>query len=277
MNRKPAIRPTHLFLMGVSIIILGILIPSFFINPFSTVGFSIIIGLSIILFAYALFSINTIKNKGTRSIKWLILPIMAVLVAGGGAYLYHSYQKQIKDKVYNIGDVVSLPGFDFKVSSVDYGKIPLDTKGIDITSRKDCSVVPQDQKHDCDWYNWPRRNAQNYLNDNYRANIKYEVHAKEIVQGKDLDISIVPDSGREIFFNDKQSRHGGNSHYGDTFSFITALDLEYTVSPRTDFGGVLNKDITRRGSMEVDLKNSEQVFDVIVKYHGETRTIRVTK
>lgn len=265
------IKPIHLVLTGAVVIILGILIPSLFINAFSTIGFSLIIGLLILVAAYIFFSINTVKSKGARTVKWLILPVIVIGLGVGGFYVYQNYQQGLKDKVYAVGDTVSMPGFDFTVIKVDDSKVPLDSNGVNLVDRKDCTVVSKDEAHDCDWYNWPRKNAQNYINDYYRANIEYEVVAKEPIQGKDLSVSIVPDSGREIIYNT------GSDSNSDMYSFLWVLNLNYTANPKSDFGGMVNKGITRRGSVGVDLKNSEQVFDVVAKYHGETRTIRVSK
>lgn len=268
MSKKPAIKPIHLVLIGTAIIILGILIPSLLINAFSTIGFSIIIGLLIIVSAYVFFSINTVKAKGARTIKWLLIPVVIALVGGGVFYAYHNYQQSMKDKVYSAGDVIKLPEFDFTVSKVDFSKIPLNTKDVNLDDRKDCS---NDQSHECTWYNWPRSNAQNYLNEYYRANIEYSVDAKEPVQGKDLKVSVVPDSGREIIFNT------GSESNDDLYSFLWVLKLDYTANPKSDFGGMVNRGIVRKGSLGVDLKNSEKVFDIVVSYHGETRIIRISR
>ena len=265
------IKPSQIALLGLVIIVLGILIPSFFINAFSTMGLSVIIGLVIIVSAYILFSINTIKSKGSRTIRWLLLPVIIVLLVSVGFYINHSYQQNQKNKIYTVNETVKMPGFDFKVLKAEYSEVPIDTRGIDLNDRKDCSKVPEEEKHDCDWYNWPRRNAQNYLNEYTRATVSYEVTADKVVDGKKLSVNILPDSGRELNYNT------GSDSYDDLYSFTWELNIDYTANPKSDFGGNVNSGITRKGSIGADLKNSEQVFDVVVSYEGETRTIRLNR
>lgn len=275
MSKKTTIKPVHLVLVGLAIIILGILIPSFFINAFSTIGFAIIIGCLILLSAYAFFAVNLVRSKGKKTIKWLALPVILALLIGGGLFANYKHLQYLDEKIYSVGDTVKMQGFDFKVSKVDFSKVPLDTKNVNLSDRKDCNQVPKDEKGDCDWYNWPRRNAQDYINGNYRATISYEVTAdNEPIQGHDVSINVLPDSGRELAYNVDESKQTGSN---EEFSFLWVLDLPYTLNPRSDFGGAVNRGITRKGTIGVDLKNSEQVFDVVVKYHGKTRVVRISK
>ncbi len=277
LQQKNGVRPQHIIMTGLIIVVLGTTIPLFFINPLSAMGFSIIIGLALLLVGYILYSINTVRKRGFKTIKWLIAPVIVAIICGGGLYFYHAYQQSIKDKIYSVNDKINMPGFEIKVTTAKSDKIPLDTKGINLNSRKDCTQVPADKKHDCDWYNWPRRNAQNYINEYYRATINYQIIAQEPIQGQDIKIEIVPDSGRKI-------ETDINNSEADTFSFLWPLgyeignsELQYTPSPRSDLGGLINKGITRKGMISADLKKSEEVFDIVIKYRDETRVVRVNK
>lgn len=266
-----SIKPVHLVIIGLAILVLGILVPSFFISPSSTIGLSIIMGSIILLSAYAFFAVNVIKSKGRKSIKWLALPILFALLVSGGFIAHNKYQQYLNDKIYSTNETIHFSGFEFKVTKVDYGKIPLDTKGINLSDRKDCSKVAEAEKHDCDWYNWPRRNAQNYISEYTRATISYEVAANESINGKQLHIEVLPDSGRKIAYNT------GSESNDDLFSWAWVLNLNYNANPKSDFGGDLNKGLTRKGTIGVDLKNAERTIDLKVSYKGETRLIRISR
>lgn len=282
MKKKSSIKPIHLVLAGMIIIILGVLIPSLYINPFSTIGISVIIGSVILLLAYVVFGVNIVKSKGIKSIAWLLLPLALVLVVSGGLYANHKHQQSVANKIYSVGDSVGMDGFTFKVTNATTQDIPMDLKGINLVDRKDCNNLSKSSEayHDCDWYNWPRRNAQNYLNDFNRATVYYDVKASEVVHANDLSIKIMPASGREI------KTVSSNDDNDATFSFLSQLgqelngshnSLEYKASPRSDFGGDVMRGITREGWVGADLKKSEKTYDIVVKYKNETRTIRINR
>ncbi|OGL24187.1 hypothetical protein A2791_04810 [Candidatus Saccharibacteria bacterium RIFCSPHIGHO2_01_FULL_46_30] len=271
MSKKLSIKPVHLVVIGLTILVLGILIPSFFIDPSSTIGLSLIMGSIILLSAYTFFAVNVVKSNGKKSIKWLVIPVLLVLLVSGGFFTYSKYQQHLNNKIYSVSDTIKLSGFNFKVTDVAYNEIPIDTKGINLSDRKDCSVVSEDDKHDCDWYNWPRRNAQNYINEYTRATINYEVVANESMDGKDLNIEVLPDSGRKITHNT------GSDSNDETFSWAWVLNLDYTANPKSDFGGALNKGLTRKGTIGVDLQNTEQTIDLKISYKGETRLVRISR
>lgn len=279
-DSKFKIKPIHLVSIGLTIIILGILIPSFFISAFSTIGFAVIIGSFILLSAYAFFAVNLVKSKGKKTIKWLILPIVLGLLVVGGFYANNKYNEYQANKIYAVGDTIELPGFTFKITEATTQAVPLGLDDVNLADRKDCTGLNRDSQeyHDCDWYNWPRRNAQNYINNYDRATISYELTAKSIVSADGFSISILPSSGREI--------KTGSTDSGDEFSFLWVLgselngdhrSLEYQASPRSDFGGDVMRGITRDGWVGADLKKSERTYDVIVRYYGQTRIIRINR
>lgn len=271
MSKKFEIKPIHLVLIGLVVIVLGILIPSFFISPFGTIGFSVIIGSIILLSAYVFFAVNLVRSKGKKTIKWLAIPVILALLVGGGFFASHKHQQYLNDKIYNKNETIKFSGFEFKVTDVKYSEIPLDTKGVILSDRKDCSKVSEHEKHDCDWYNWPRRNAQNYINEHTRATINYEVMASESVNGKELNIDVLPDSGRKIEYNK------GSESNDDSFSWAWVLNLDYKSNPKSDFGGDLNKGLSRKGTIGIDLKNKEQTIDLKVTYKDETRLVRISR
>lgn len=282
MSKKLSIKPVHLVVLGLTILVLGILIPSFFIDPSSTIGLSLIMGSIILLSAYAFFAVNVVRSKGKKSIKWLVLPVLLVLLVSGGFYANHKHQQSVANKIYLVGETVAMDGFTFKITNTTSEDIPMNLQGINLADRKDCSGLVGDRHayRDCDWYNWPRRNAQNYLDEyNRRVTVYYEVRANNDVDADFFNIKLVPASGREI-----KTVSSNDSNGDQTFSFLWQLgqeingnhdSLEYIANPRSDFGGDVMRGITREGWIGVDLKKSEKIYDIIVQYKDQTRTIRI--
>lgn len=291
MSSKPKIKPVHLALVGLTIIILGILIPSFFISAFSTIGFAIIIGSIILLSAYLFFAINLIRSKGKKTIKWLILPIILVMLIAGGFFANNKYNQYLADKIYTTNDTIRINDLDFKVIDVSKNTLPFDTQGVDL-NLLNCDIINYDFKwnkngsgliydsnnphefvipSDCKHYNEVRDQAKKYIaNYDNRMTITYQVDAKNTVTGKDLHIEVIPDSGREIVLN----ANSDNNQY----SFMKDIGKkDYIANPTSDFGGNLNKGLSRKGTVGFDLQKTEKVVDIIVKYHGDNRTIRINR
>lgn len=291
MSKKITIKPVHLVLVGLIIIILGILIPSFFIDAFSTIGFAVIIGSLILLSAYMFFAINLVKSKGKKTIKWLALPVFLALLVGGGFYANNKHNEYLASKIYSVGDTIKISTFTFKITDVAWEALPFKTDGLDL-STVDCEIIdyrptftnngtvysPSNPhrfwgESACHDYNSYREKAKKYVADyNGRLAISYGVTASDTVHGKDLQITLLPDSGRKVNFN-------AGSGTGDwQYSFMWGLGVkDYIANPASDFGGDLSKGLTRKGTVALDLQKTEQVVDVIVKYGGETRTIRIDR
>lgn len=292
-DSKFKIKPIHLVFIGLTIIILGVLIPSFFINAFSTIGFAVIIGSLILLSAYAFFAVNLVRSKGRKTIKWLALPVLLGLLVVGGFYANGKYNEYQADKIYAVGDTVSLSTFTFKITDISEEPLSFNTKGINL-ARINCDsieygwdwndagmaiVYDASNPHEfsdfqeCNKYNDNRKQAEKYAADyNGRMVISYEVVADSTVQGKNLHLELLPDSGRKVNL-------GAGAGTGDKqYSFMWSLGIkDYVANPVSDFGGDLNKGLTRKGTVGLDLKKTEQIVDVVVKYNGEARTIRINR
>lgn len=293
MSKKLEIKPVHLVVIGITIIVLGVLIPSFFISAFSTIGLAVIIGTLILLSAYAFFAINLVKSKGKKTIKWLALPIILSLLIGGGFFANNKYNQYLADKIYTIKDVVEIDDFNFKIIDISKNTLPFNTQGVDL-SALNCDIIEYGFKwskdgnsytydssnphefydsSDCNRYNNAREQAKKYVADyDSRMIITYQVDAIDTVQGKDLHIEVLPDSGRTIILN------AGAGSGDDQYSFMWQIGKkDYVANPSSNFGGNLNKGLTRKGTVGFDLQKTEKVVDIIVRYHSNSRTIRINR
>lgn len=291
MSKKLEIKPVHLVFIGLAIIILGVLIPSFFISAFSTIGFAVIIGSLILLSAYAFFAVNVVKSKGRKTIKWLLLPVIIALLVTGGFFANHRYNQYLAEKIYSVGDTVQIAGFNFKITNVSKESLPFNTQGIDLTSLN-CSSIKYDSNwngstfvydtsnpnhfydsSDCGQYNNDREQAKNYTADyDGRMTVSYQVEAKDTMHGKDLQLKVLPDSGRSVILN------AGAGSGDKQYAFMWSLGKnDYIANPASDFGGDVNKGLTRKGTLGFDLQKTERVVDIIVKYQGNSRTIRINR
>lgn len=301
MSKKPSIKPIHISSIGLAIIVLGVLIPSFFISPFSTIGFSVIIGSVILLSAYAFFAVNLVKSKGKKTIKWLALPVAIALLVGGGFFAYYKYQQSLNDKIYAVNEKVELSDFTLTVSSPSYTTPPLNEPKAkvaafgDINTPEDCSKYPDDsrpedsyldftfdenaweKKHPsgryCEWRNDSRKKIKAYLADNKRVSIDYKITAKDMVDSKDVHVTAMLDSGRDM------TKPTSQFDYDPLLSTKYAPAFDYTYKPysTTQLGSSINKDITRNQNISFDVRNSEKTIDLKVTYKGETRLIRITR
>lgn len=292
-DSKFKFKPIHLIIIGLTIIVLGVLIPSYFVSVLSTIGLAVIIGLLILLSAYVFFAVNLVRLKGKKTIKWLVLPVILCLLMAGGFYASIKYNEHLEDKVYTAKEKVKLPGFMFKVTDVTEEPLPFSTKDIDpgliecdsVKYGADLSgAVPVFDTSNPHKF-WLKAHCNNYNNDrkdileqakeyedtyDSRMIIKYEVAANDTVRGKDLSLELLPDSGRKV--NLRAETDASDRQY----SFMRSLGVEgYVANPASDFGGDLSKGLTRKGYIGLDLKKTEQVVDVIIKYHDATRLIRI--
>lgn len=301
MSKKLEIKPIHLVLTGIGIIVLGILIPSLFVSAYSTMGFALIIGLIVLVSAYIFFSINIVKSRGAQTVKWLLIPVAVAALGAGGWYAYHTHQQNLKDKIYNVGEVVELPDFTVQVKEPSFKpvdmKVPEDKAqrfgGIDAS--EDCSKYPDDSRPEnsymdfafdenewekenpsgryCEWRNNSRKTVSEYIANNERMILNYEITASDTVDSSQVDISVMPDSGRNMKSPAKQF------DYDPLLSKKYAPAFDYTYRPysATDIGGDINTGITRQGKIEADVRNSESAIDFKISYKGESRIIRVSR
>lgn len=303
MSKKLSIKPVHVAFIGIVIIILGVLIPSFFISPFSTIGFSVIIGSVILLSAYGFFAVNVVKAKGKKTIKWLVLPVILGLLVGGGFFASNKYQDYLNNKIYAVNESVDISDFTLNVSSPSYTTPQLNEPQEkiaafgDINTTEDCSKYPYlswqtngiditsltydenayEKAHPsarfCEWRNDSRKKIQAYLADNKRVSIDYKITAKDTVDSKDVHIAVMLDSGRDI------TKPASQFDYDPLLSTKYAPAFDYTYKPysTTQLGGNINKGITRSQNVSFDVRNSEKTIDLKVTYKGQTRLVRINR
>ena len=303
MSKKLEIKPVHLVFVGLAIIILGVLIPSFFISAFSTIGLAVIIGSLILLSAYAFFAVNVVKSKGKKTIKWLLLPVIIALLVAGGFFVYRQYQQYLNDKIYTANEAIGLSDFTLTVSSPTYTTPPLNEPQEkiaafgDINTPEDCSKYPwlswqtngvdimsltyDDNAYEkahpsaryCEWRNDSRKKIQSYLADNKQVSIDYKITAKSTVDSKDIQVAVMLDSGRDA------TKPASQFDYDPLLStrYYPAFDYTYKPYSETQLGGNINKDITRSQNVTFDVRNSEKTIDLKVSYKGQTRLVRINR
>lgn len=304
MSKKLEIKPVHLVFVGLAIIILGVLIPSFFISAFSTIGFAVIIGSLILLSAYAFFAVNVVKSKGKKTIKWLLLPIIIALLVAGGFFAYRQYQQYLNDKIYTANEAIGLSDFTFTVSSPTYTTPPLNEPQEKIAAFGDINTTENCSKYNfynekpmldlndkntwidendwekahpsgkyCEWRNDSRKKIQAYLADNKRVSIDYKITAEDAVDSKDVQVAVMLDSGRDATKPENQF------NYDPLLStrYFPAFDYTYKPYSETQLGGNINKGITRSQNVSFDVRNSEKTIDLKVTYKGQTRLVRINR
>lgn len=306
MQKKLKIKPVHLVLSGLVIIALGILIPSLFISAFSTIGFSVIIGSLILVSAYVFFAINTIKSRGYKTLKWLLIPVVAALLIGGGFFANNKYKDYMSDKIYSTEETIDFPDFTLKVDKPSFSTIRISVPqdkasrygGLDVN--EDCSKYPEDNNQPKDYYNeatrkwvfysandWERdhptagrcesRNdsrstINKYISNNERIDLSYSLTAKNNVTASKINVSLMPDSGRSL------SSDATLFDYDSLLSKGYAdYNYEYKPNGETKLEGDINKGITRRVTTKADIRKSENTIDLKVVYMGEQRIIRINK
>lgn len=300
----------HLVLSGVTVIVLGILIPSLFISAFSTIGFSLIIGLLILTAAYVFFSINMVKSKGKKTIKWLMIPAILVILIIAGFYGNHIYQQSLNDKIYSVDDKINLPDFDIEVDKASFSaariEVPQDKVsrygGLDIT--EDCTKYPvnnnqpadyldstghwvffdeSDWEKDhpsakyCEWRNGSRRKINDYISKNDRLTLNYRITAETNVDSSKIDITLMPDSGR--FLKEIDTIFDYDSLLSN--KYVPAFDYTYKPYGKSNLGNSINKGIIRKGEIRADIRKDETTVDFKVVYHKDgddiTRIVRISR
>lgn len=294
-------------MIGLAILVVGILVPSFFIDPSSTIGLSLIMGSIILLSAYAFFAVNVVRSKGKRAIKWLVLPIILLLLVCGGFFAYNKYQQSLNDKIYSTSDVISFSDFTLSIKEPSFESVKIDvpqdkvSRYGDLSVSEDCSKYPEDNNqpedyfnqstgkwvfHDeeqwekdhptrryCEWRNDSRASIKKYISDNQRLQLNYELTASSNVDSSRIHISLLPDSGREL------KTDATHFDYDSLLSSRYVPPFNYTYKPYTqsDLGGDINKGIARQGEIKADIRNNEKNIDLKVTYNGETRLVRISR
>ncbi|AGL62000.1 membrane protein of unknown function [Candidatus Saccharimonas aalborgensis] len=307
MSKKLSIKPVHLVVIGLTILVLGILIPSFFIDPSSTIGLSLIMGSIILLSAYTFFAVNVVRSKGKKSIKWLVLPVLLLLLVSGGFFTYNKYQQHLNDKIYSTSDVINFSDFTLSIKEPSFKTVEINvpqdkvSRYGDLGVSEDCSKYPEDNNqpedyfneatgkwvfHDeekwekdhptrryCEWRNDSRTSINKYIANNQRLTLNYELTANSNVDSSKISISLLPDSGREL--KTDETHFDYDSLLSDRY--VPPFNYAYKPYSQSDLGGDINKGITRQGEIKADVRNDEKNIDLKVTYNGETRLVRVSR
>lgn len=314
MNDKPKIKPMHLVLAGVAIIILGILVPSIFIDAFSTIGLSIIIGILMLLSAYVFLSINTVRSKGSRSIKWLLIPPILIGLSVGSYYTYHSYQQNLENKIYSIDETIDFDDFNFSITSAKFDEVDLqlDKKLLaqyGLEKQENCDNLSNEPNWTVDFHygggsfwsnrtdpsdkdmcierNQSRSAILEYLDNNKTLTVSFQLAAKNTVNTDDFKITLMPDSGRnpnkKLFDMNNGPRYShvksNETHEGITRSVYEPVEWYPIYRPYglSGLDGIINKGLSRDGHIGADIRDSEKNVDIKISYKDATRIYRITR
>lgn len=308
MSRKLSTKPAYLVFIGLTVVVLGVLIPSLFIDPFSTIGLAVIIGSLILLSAYVFFSINIVRTKGKKMIKWSVLPIILILFVCTGIFSYVRYNQFLVDKIYSINDTIHYPGFKLRITKVEIkpASLPLDkslieqyggldekencrelsdksnpVRELDISENRFVTTMSGASDRDkCKSRNNSRDEIKKYLSSHKQLVIDYAITANTYVKSSGIKLKLLPDSGRNP--RDVATDLGTNEYLdGRTLDYkdLYAHIVEYVPYYQSKIGGDISKGITRRAYIYTDVLISEKTVDFMLSYnHGgitDTRTVRV--
>ena len=137
-------------------------------------------------------------------------------------------------------------------------------------SEDDYEIAHPSKKY-CDWRNESRTKVKKYEDNHDKLNVNYEINATENIDAKNIDISIVLDSGRNP--NTKAFEYDALL----STKYVPPLDYTYHTQHIDKADGTINKGIVRKGSVNVDVAKTESTIDLVVKYDGQTRIIRISR
>lgn len=228
-------------------------------------------------------SILKIKPSLSRGYLAILSVLLIACLLISGWLVYQNYFTNEIAKVYAIGEPMEFNDFTVTVKSFDVRELKpdYDTESIqkygNIDSLEDCSAAPDEREvakskygeHSseyifatikyisCDERNASRQAIKDYLDDHRYLVVKYEIAAKSNVDTSQIDIKIVPGSGRDL----KLQYMGNNKPFLRYYSSYNPESL----------GAELNSGLSRTREIGADIKNDEYIFDVVVtKHDGDT-------
>jgi len=313
-NSRFNIKPMHIILAGLAIITLGVLVPSFFINPYSTIGLSFIVGCIILLSGYAFFAVNLVKLKGEKTIKWLALPVIISLIVAGGFYGYDKYKQYNSDRIYTTNEVIRFDDLIFSVSKAEFQNVNLTLDNEFVTkhgldTQENCNDLSRSNTWTTDILRggeeiWGRQSGvsdyevcternksrtaiSKYLSNNKRLVVTYKISAIRTVATKDFNIALMPDSGRNVaasmdwLNNEARWTHKikTDTHRGVTRTVYDSWTIFpiYKAFSKTDLGSDVNKGLDRTGNVSTDIRSDERNIDIKITYKDETRIMRINR
>lgn len=313
INRSRGVQAQYIMLTGLFVLILGVVIPSFFVNLYSGIGLSIILGSVILLSAYGIFCINTIRTNGKQSIKWLIIPIIILVTLLSGWAILKQHINNEKNRIYSAQDTINFDGLKFNISNVAFNDVDLkvdknflDTYPLDKV--EDCNAQSKENSWSeelymggvakwgrngtsdyevCQGINKARQDIVRYTSDNKRLNIKFNLVASEKIETDDIKIKLEPDSGRNLDEDMDWLNNGGRwvqkkataTHDGVTHDYYDQWTIFpiYNPTVKPKLGNDINIGLTRSGNIGADIRNSENTIDLSVTYKDDTRVVRITR
>ena len=309
---KRALKPSYLIIVGLAVIILGILIPSFFVNPLSTIGLSIILGSIILLSAYIFIIVRVIRSRNKPAILWTVLSLAILIAIAGSFYIYNRISEYNANKIYTPNEKIAFKDFTLTFSNIKFSEIdlPIDQDFLKIGgigTQVDCSAysdagtwIPlwwlrgneglaktgiSDRKV-CEQQNSIRNDLTSYLKDNKKLSITYAIKANETVHPGELKIETTVDSGRDLKSNKNLSTkdrltykavdeaYGGITHTTYDDWYIMPVYHSYESS---NLGGDIDKGLSRVGTINTDIRNNENDIDIKVTYQNQTRLMRISR
>lgn len=222
--------------------------------------------------------VNLKRKKSIKKI--VIIMVLGVLLVGILAYVIYAYISWINREVYSAKETISFSDFTVKMidhSFMDKSGLPDDGVVTDghIKDKQDCSIYPDvvnsgvrlffsnpgPEKYAC-------MDANNKIDvyGPYEAqykkvalNLEIKANKDKSVRVADIKIYINVPSGRDVTKDvDYPNEYAGYTPYG--------------VSSRE---GYLHSELSRRINTWADLKNDENVVDVVISYKNQQRLYRL--
>lgn len=245
-------------------------------------------------------------NKNKSSLKWILLGVAIVLLGVGGYFGYKYYQDYQANKVYSVGESISFSDFDMQITKAEFKPVNLELKPDyvkkygDVNSKENCDTFSKDKTYDiqlksnvgaseyniCIRRNDIRDSATKYISDNSQLVLDYSISSKAIVNSNDIQISLTPDSGRDVTKDNELYLGGFQKDAIEVFttnSFFPAPVYQligsttYTAYNKSELTGDINKGLERSGYIYTDIRKSENSVDVKIAYKGEVRLIRISR
>lgn len=245
-------------------------------------------------------------NKSKSLLKWILLGLAVVLLGVGGYFSYKYYQDYKANKVYSVGESVSFSDFNMQITKAEFKPVNLELKSDyvkkygDVNSKENCDTFSKDKTYDiqlksnvgaseyniCIRRNDIRDSATKYISDNSQLVVDYAIRSNGNVNSKDIQLSLTPDSGRDVTKDSGLYLGGFQKDAIEEFttsSFFPAPVYQligsttYTAYNKSELTGDINKGLERTGYIYTDVRNSEDSVDVKITYKGEARLVRISR
>lgn len=299
MNRKKTdLDPIQLIIIGLCIMLFGTYVVAKYV---STIGGGIFVIAGLFLWIVAIVKLlkRITKTRTKASLIWLPVFIASLAIIGVGLYSYQIFRNRANSKIYVAGDTVKLSDFSILVEDVKFNDVSIvipqdkeakfgglatvencsqypylswEKNGVDISSL-DYNENEYEKKNPsgrfCEWRNESRIKINKYKADNKRLSLNYQITAKNTVDSSKISISLLPDTGRNVAEPAKQF------DFDPLLSkrYSPAFDFTYTPYSASKIGGDINTGITRKGTIEADIRNGENTIDFKIVYQRDGSSV----